>query len=142
LGETKDEIAGSLYETLAGADTMHRVHAAPTLPTYAPALYTALHHAIRQGLVRAAHDCSEGGLAVALAEMALAGQVGAVLREFGDWGLETWLFSESNGRIVVEVAPENSAAFETRMRGLPCALIGETRIQPGIDLAGGERLAD
>jgi phosphoribosylformylglycinamidine synthase len=110
--------------------------------------------------VRAAHDCSEGGLAVALAEMAQAGEIGIALHEIaerlcgGDCGTplrgrlrnapagEIVLFSESNGRIVVEVAPDHAAAFEAVMRDLPCTLIGETREQPGITLASGDTLLD
>jgi phosphoribosylformylglycinamidine synthase len=130
LGETKDELAGSLYASIAGVaqggDAPWRV---PTMPAHAPALYAALHGAIQRGLVRAAHDCSEGGLAVALAEMAQAGELGVALdRPFS----AVDLFSESNGRIVVEVAPEQAAAFEAALRGLPCARIGVTVAEPGL----------
>jgi phosphoribosylformylglycinamidine synthase len=166
LGETKDELAGSLYEQImshssplsqplpAGERSQIPLPAGeglgagakpPTLPSSAPPLYAALHSAIQRGHVRAAHDCSEGGLAVALAEMALAGEMGVQLKEISeirDWGLEIALFSESNGRIVVEVAPEQAEAFEALMRDLPCTLIGQTRAQTGIQLADGEVLLD
>ncbi len=116
LGETRDELAGSLYEMLAG----NVQSSVPALPPHAPALYRALHSAIQQRLVLAAHDCSEGGLAVALAEMAQAGQVGIRLIENGDAMASCVmrrlrLFSESNGRIVVEVSEENAPAFETTL---------------------------
>jgi phosphoribosylformylglycinamidine (FGAM) synthase-like enzyme len=64
------------------------------------------------------------------------------ISEIRDWGLEIALFSESNGRIVVEVAPEQAEAFEALMRDLPCTLIGQTRAQTGIQLADGEVLLD
>jgi phosphoribosylformylglycinamidine synthase len=87
--------------------------------------------AIGQGLVRSCHDCSEGGLAVALAEMDFAGGLGieADLR-----GLavsedcvkaDTMLFSESNSRYVIEVQPENYDAFAKLMLNIPFGQIGE-----------------
>nr|MCU0475114.1 phosphoribosylformylglycinamidine synthase I [Anaerolineae bacterium] len=88
------------------------------LPTY-----RALHQAIRAGGVASAHDLSEGGLAVAIAEMCIGGQVGATLNLPTDAG--TW-FSESQGRVLVEVAPEHASAFEAVMSGAGAAfgLIG------------------
>jgi len=170
LGETKDEFAGSLFDEIVGgmnesipeADTTAPTDAndtidtndststintsafptTPTLPLHAPALYAALHRAIQAGLVLAAHDCSEGGLAVALAEMAQAGGLGIELEEIGDWRLEIALFSESNGRIVVEVAPEQAAEFEALLRGLPWAIIGVTTELPGVRLPDGTPLVD
>jgi len=134
LGETKDELAGSLFEAIVGSDVVHRLSATttPALPAHAPTLYAALHRAIQSGLVRAAHDCSEGGLAVALAEMAQAGELGIALEAVGHQRLEVALFSESNGRVVVEVAPEHTSAFEQMMRGLPYAMIGITTEAPGV----------
>jgi phosphoribosylformylglycinamidine synthase len=136
LGETRDELAGSLYEMLAG-ETHSSV---PTLPAYAPALYRALHNAMEHKLVLAAHDCSEGGLAVALAEMAQAGQIGIQLKELRDWRLEIGLFSESNGRIVAEVSEENAPAFEAIMRELPITQIGMTQADVKVVLSDGEVL--
>lgn len=141
LGETKDELAGSLFEQIVHGRVKATDSVAPTLALHAPALYVALHRAIQGGLVRAAHDCSEGGLAVALAEMAAAGDLGVRL------GLSAAilnhpssvvsLFSESNGRIVVEVAPAQAQIFEDAMRGLPCQWIGVTESEPGVRLADG-----
>lgn len=143
LGETKDELAGSLFEMLTGEDRRYRP---PTLPAHAPALYASLHAAMQHGLVRAAHDCSEGGLAVALAEMALAGGCGIRLdvsdEVMSHESLITSLFSESNGRIVVEVAPEHTTDFEAIMRGLPCTRIGETTTERSIRLADGTIVMD
>ena len=73
VGETKDELGGShfaLVNGLAGGQV-------PTVdPAQAPTTFAAVHAAIRGGLVRACHDLSEGGLAVAAAEMAFAGGLG------------------------------------------------------------------
>jgi phosphoribosylformylglycinamidine synthase len=61
---------------------------------------------ISEGLVESAHDVSEGGLAVALAEMALGGNLGIDAR-LEEADACTALFSESLGRIVLEVREEN-----------------------------------
>ena len=72
--------------------------------------YRALHKAIKAGLVLSCHDLSEGGLAVAAAEMAFAGGVGVQLND--SLSVEE-LFSESNGRLLVEVANQNAGEFES-----------------------------
>jgi phosphoribosylformylglycinamidine synthase len=127
VGETGAELGGSLLHELLGVSG----GAAPTMPAEPLTRYRSLHRAIRQGLVCAAHDCSEGGLAVALAEMCLAGRLGAAV-ELNDLpGLETpslstaeLLFCESNGRLLVEVSPQNGVAFKETLAGVPHALIG------------------
>ena len=83
------------------------------------------------GLLAAAHDLSDGGLAVALAESCLRGQVGCVVRLPGD--PFTALFSESAGRVIVAVRPGAEAAFEALRagHGVPGATIGTV---------GGDRL--
>jgi phosphoribosylformylglycinamidine synthase len=143
LGETKDELAGSLYDMLEGETQ----RSAPTLPQYTPALYRALHSAIQQKLVLAAHDCSEGGLAVTLAEMAQAGQMGIQLSSLSDDAHNVnrlssivGLFSESNGRIVAEVSEVNAPAFEALLSGLPIAQIGVTQVDVKIVLPDGDVL--
>ena len=109
LGETKAELGGSLlYEHLGRIGGT-----APTMPDEPLARYRALHQAISQGLVRACHDLSEGGLALALAEMCLAGRLGAnVTLPESELVGDRVLFSESNGRLLVEVEPADAATFE------------------------------
>ena len=78
---------------------------------------------IRQGWVRSAHDCAEGGLAVALAESCIASQLGAVIdlgliQEFlGRW--DEVLFGESASRIVVSVRREDQAVWESYLKEQP-----------------------
>src|SRR5262249_4065172 len=73
VGTTREEVGGSHYPLVHGLS-------GGTVPVVdqqlAPRIFRALHEAIRQGKVRACHDLSEGGLAVAAAEMAFAGGVG------------------------------------------------------------------
>jgi len=122
LGETRRELAGSYYHRVAGLSG----GAVPGMAEAGPATARALHRAIASGLVRACHDCSEGGLALAAAEMALAGGLGAeiALDRLPELPADALLFSESNGRYLVEVAPEQAAAFEALLAGLPCARLG------------------
>jgi len=90
------------------------------------ATYRVLANTIRQGLVRTAHDCSEGGLAVALAEMCIGGRLGAEIDVDGTGEGDLWgrLWGESLGRIVVAVAPENDEMFRTAMKGHPLTVLG------------------
>ena len=70
----------------------------------APDVFSAVHGAIRGGVVRSCHDLSEGGLAVAIAEMAFAGGLGAdVTLDMPERPEETALFGEANTRFLVEV---------------------------------------
>jgi phosphoribosylformylglycinamidine synthase len=88
-----------------------------------------LHRAISRGLVRACHDCSEGGLAVALAEMSLAGGLGAKIRLMNVPGYmgrnDVVSFSETPCRFVVEVPLDAVSEFGECMSGVMCRRIGE-----------------
>lgn len=133
LGETRDELGASHYAALHGLEG-----GTVPQPVQTPLeRYRALHRAISSGLVQSAHDCSEGGLAVALAEMCLAGRLGVEfnllssgLNAAGDLPAEMVLFSESAGRIVLEVRPEHQEAFEEVFGALPLARIGAVKLEP------------
>lgn len=113
LGETKSDFAGSHFNLCGGKREGSSV---PGLPDYAPTLYRHLHQAMGQQLIRACHDLSEGGLAVAIAEMCIAGRLGCDI-ELDDKDIVAALFSESNGRLLVEVMPKNIPAFEKLFAG-------------------------
>jgi len=109
LGTTRSEFGGSHLSMVIG-DQQPRAVPAPQAAS--PALYKALHRCIVDGLVVSAHDCSEGGVAVAVAEMAIAGRLGAsVSPSTIHHDIVTALFSESTGRIVCEIEPSNVAQF-------------------------------
>jgi phosphoribosylformylglycinamidine synthase len=112
VGETKEELGGShfaLVNELTGG-AAPRVDADAAKRTFA-----AMHAAIVGGTVRACHDLSEGGLAVAAAEMAFAGGLGAALEvDRGELPIAAALFSESNTRFLCEVSPEKAEAFESQ----------------------------
>ncbi len=123
VGTTREEFGGSLWAEVHGLDggVVPRPVASEAVPTF-----RALHQAISRGLVRACHDPSEGGLAVALAEMALAGDHGLDVQLPGEplTGIAITaldpaadLFSESTTRFVIEVRPEHLDAVVALFRG-------------------------
>ncbi|MBL7152476.1 MAG: phosphoribosylformylglycinamidine synthase subunit PurL [Phycisphaerae bacterium] len=128
VGLTEDELGGSHYYKIKGELGAN----VPKLDlATAPKIASKIAEAIAAGLVASCHDCSEGGLAVALGEMAFAGGLGieADLR-----GLpkskdcrrsDAQLFSESNSRYIVEVEPDNYNAFAKLMLNLPFGQIGK-----------------
>ena len=77
------------------------------------AVQAACRNGIRQGWIRSAHDCAEGGIAVTLAESCISGNLGATVTI--DPGSDRWdvaLFGEGGARIVVSVAGDRAAEFE------------------------------
>ncbi|HQJ16066.1 MAG TPA: phosphoribosylformylglycinamidine synthase subunit PurL [Candidatus Omnitrophota bacterium] len=125
VGHTRDELGGSAYYDLYGA-VGNRV---PVVNTrLARQVFETLSRASSLGLIRAMHDCSEGGIAVSAAEMAFAGGLGLdlFLKEVpADSGRsDTVLFSESHSRFIVEVGKEHQKAFERVFKGLPLGLAG------------------
>lgn len=110
VGSTTDEFAGSHLDLVQGIPTgaagiSASVGVVPAPDLHAPTRYRRIHQAIQAGLIRSAHDCSEGGLAVALAEMAIAGCLGAVIDTLPGDDHVTALFAESIGRLILEVEP-------------------------------------
>jgi phosphoribosylformylglycinamidine synthase len=116
-------------------------------PRRARSILRALHRAIRAGLVQACHDLSEGGLAVAAAEMAIAGGRGAALDLGAAPGVErglpiaALLFAESATRFLVEVRPDDAAAFERRLGRTPWGRIGRVTEEPRLVMRDRDRIA-
>jgi phosphoribosylformylglycinamidine synthase len=105
----------------------------PEVPANAPALYRALYQAIKSGLVKSCHDLSEGGLAVAAAEMCIGGRLGLVLSETLS---PEACFTEANGCLLAEISPAAEAAFRTIFGGLPLTKIGHVTAEPVLQVAG------
>jgi phosphoribosylformylglycinamidine synthase len=143
VGETKNELAGSHYSSCGARRAsceqttqyaIRNTYDESSVPQVdlkmAPKIAKKIAEAIAKGLVVSCHDCSEGGLAVALAEMAFAGGLGieADLRGLPKskdcTQIDTQLFSESNSRYIVEVEPEKYDAFAKLMLNLPLGQIG------------------
>ncbi|WP_374687074.1 phosphoribosylformylglycinamidine synthase subunit PurQ, partial [Promineifilum sp.] len=131
IGDTRPELGGSHY-ALAGGRVRPQHRVAPQ-PVAAPLeRLRAVHRAIAAGLVRACHDCSEGGLGVALAEMCAAGGLGVDVQlaqlpvdpYYAYAADEAVLFAESLTRFLVEVAPADAPALRALLGGVPHACIG------------------
>ncbi|MDP2731398.1 MAG: phosphoribosylformylglycinamidine synthase subunit PurL [Dehalococcoidales bacterium] len=147
VGTTQNELGGSEYFRTHGfvGNSVPKVDL-----KHARDLMNSLSMATKKCLVRACHDCSEGGIGVALAEMAFAGGLGATadlkavpLGEPMDRD-DFLLFSESNSRFLVEVAPENKEEFEKTLSGTPFAAIGRTTDTERLEIYGlsGRKIVD
>ncbi len=131
LGDTLDELGGSEY--------LKVVHG--MIAGRPPAVDLALERnvqatcleGIRRGIVLSAHDCSEGGAAVALLECCCAGGVGALLDPAADLPPVSWLFSESQSRFVLTLREGDLEALRelAASRRVPLHVLGRT---------GGDRL--
>jgi phosphoribosylformylglycinamidine synthase II len=124
LGETHDELGGSEYGAMAGVGgAVPRVNAQKNIQTY-----RALERVIDQGLAASAISVGSGGLAVALVKTALAGRLGldVSLKNLPGTAtsIQSKLFSESQGRIVVSVPPGRREIFEKIMTGISYTKIG------------------
>ncbi len=125
VGKTGPEMGGSAYFRLRNAES-------PKVPDVdielLKASMDALLSAMDDGLVLSCHDISDGGIAVAISEMCIGGQVGAEidLGEIGELRSDTKLFSESNTRWLVEVKPEKAPMFKALFGGITIIQLGET----------------
>jgi phosphoribosylformylglycinamidine synthase len=149
VGRTAADMQGSQLE-LAGHVSGGRL---PTVDVEAcRSACRAVAAAGRAGLLQSCHDCSDGGLAVAVAEMAIAGQAGARL-ELAAVPCVTdaaghdhaVAFAETPGRFICEVRPEHAEAFARTLGAVPWAWIGSVVETPELEIAGGgggvERIA-
>ncbi len=132
LGETFNEMGGSEWFAMHGhvGNTVPRVNA-----DRAKKLYEALSRAIKAGFAASCHDCSDGGLGVALAETAFSGGFGMAvdLARVSSAGIDRddyLLFSESQSRFVVTVAPNKKEDFESILKGNTFAEIGRVLAEP------------
>ena len=138
IGVTRDELGGSHYNLVTGSE-------GGDIPAVdlelAPVIFRKLNAAIERGLVRSCHDLSEGGFAVAMAEMAFAGGIGADVTQVrptgGNLNDVVALFAESNSRFIVEVSPANVPAL-TELFGseVPILKIGQTCKEQRLRIAG------
>lgn len=141
VGETKEELGGSEYYK-------SRDVKAGIVPRTDPAVLIrsmdALREAMKAGLIASCHDVSEGGLAVAVCEMLIGGDIGASIDITGvnqEIRSDYKLFSESNSRWVAEVQREEKRRFEELMnnRGVCIIEIGETRDEKRVVISDGSK---
>ena len=139
IGTTLNELGGSQYYGVHGY-VGNRVPKVDSKK--GKKLMDTLGTVMENGLVKACHDLSEGGLGVAAAEMAFAGGLGMVIH-LGQVPLgeamnrdDYILFSESNTRFLVEIAPEDRQQFENMMAGIDFAAIGKVTDKGRLEVYG------
>jgi phosphoribosylformylglycinamidine synthase len=132
LGENREELGGS--EWLAQRRGLEAGLPPIVDLQHERRLHGLLAAAVASGLARSAHDVSDGGLAVALAECAFIGPkfVGATVRLLSTIRPDALLFGESTGRVVATTSDANALIELAQRSGVPAARIGET---------GGDRLS-
>ncbi len=137
VGATPGRMGGSHVELITGAS-------GGTLPVtdlaIGPKTAHAIHAAIRAGIVRSAHDCSEGGLLLAAAEMAFSGGIGLEIEPAtapgADVGLLAKCFAEDPSRYLLEIAPSDLPSLTKILGTLPHAVIGRFVERPVLVLKG------
>ncbi|OAS13388.1 phosphoribosylformylglycinamidine synthase subunit PurL [Paenibacillus oryzisoli] len=125
LGETKAELGGSEFQYVIHGVTEGRP---PELDLATEKrLQNAVLKAIQEGLVASAHDLSEGGLAVALAESCISGNIGAEVNVTSELRPDFALFSETQSRIVLSATPDKADALKhwIASQGVPYQEIGK-----------------
>lgn len=139
VGETLAEWGGSQYLQTRG----YVGNGVPQLDARrAKKLHEALSRALRSGAVRACHDASDGGLAVAFAETAFSGGLGLAVdarripRAKDVRRNDMLLFSESNARYVVEVDRARESQFKKLLNGIPAAKVGAVAEKPALTITG------
>ncbi|HGE4976970.1 TPA: AIR synthase-related protein, partial [Legionella pneumophila] len=90
---------------------------------------------IQHGLINAAHDISEGGVAVALAEMSFKNSMGVAVQINGELSADKLLFGETGG-FILEIDKQNKAAFDKLVTQyqVPYMVIGHTTEQPVLQM--------
>jgi phosphoribosylformylglycinamidine synthase subunit PurL len=126
LGETFPELGGSEFAEVVLGKVSGRP---PALDLERErALHRVLVEATRADLLSSSHDCGDGGLAISLAESAIAGGTGFAIALPGDVPWYVTLFSESASRVVISIVAEKVRALEhlTALHDVPLARLGET----------------
>ena len=141
IGETKDELGASAYYRLLAEEQGAPMNYGGTVPAVdgeqALKIYAAMNKATDAGLLKSATTPSKGGLAVSLALTAIGGQLGANV-DLSGLGVNaaTALFSESNSRFMVSVAPEKAAELEALFAGLPIVKVGAVKEEKTLKVNG------
>ena len=137
VGTTKGELGGSHFNLVTGTTG----GVVPTVDgPLAKRTFAAIHDCITSGLVRSCHDCSEGGLAITLAEMAFAGGFGATVDLSAapgatDLSPHALLFAESNSRFVLEVETGYLSAALEKLSDVPHSRFGVVNEEPTLKIS-------
>ncbi len=136
LGDSHNDINSSEYLV-----RWHKVNKSSgpefTLETEAH-LQKSLLTIIKEGLLKSAHDISEGGLFINLLESAMASGLGFEVTTDANFRTDAYLFGEAQSRVVVTIAPEQQAAFEARLAALnlPFRALGTVTTSTDLNING------
>jgi phosphoribosylformylglycinamidine synthase len=145
FGESLPEIGGSEY--LKVVHSQERGLPPDLDLDKEAALQHAVLDAIQAGLVKSAHDCSEGGLAVALAECCFRGEedpVGCEVEVFDRFRMDAALFGETQSRVVLTARNSNVIRLKDAAgkHGVPCMVIGKVGGDRLVVTSGGVKVID
>ena len=138
IGDFQPVFGGSHFNLIQGNQGIVKGESVPQVSEKSPKVYRAFHQAVMAKLVQSAHDLSEGGLAVAAAEMCIGGRLGLELNlkpaaESTDPNaIPRALFGESTGCLLVEVKPERASEFMACFGELPITKIGLVSGEPAL----------
>ena len=141
VGTTHAELGGSCYYSVNGwkSSSVPKINFKRSR-----ALFERLSLCAKKGLIAACHDCSDGGIGAAMAEMAFAGGLGMEIElsriphaiPRAGLGDAVLLFAESNSRFIVEVGEKQQQAFEKTLKGIDHACIGRITADAEFRVAG------
>ena len=137
IGDFKPAFGGSHYNLVH--PEQHLDEGLPVCSEHNPGVYRAVHAAFQKNLVAACHDLSEGGLAVAAAEMAIAGRLGCTLGLGQDADPLRSLFGETSGCFLVEIKPDLQRQFEASFENMPYRRLGMVESDPMLRVTGSKR---
>ncbi len=148
IGSTFEELGGSHYSLVTSqtGGQVPRVH-----PDRAKRTFETLHRLIGRRRVRSCHDLSEGGLAIAAVEMAIAGRLGITVDaaeidvvdpSHGAISDAARLFAESNTRFLIEVTPDSMSDVEQAFMAadVPCRIVGHVESTPRVTIRSGDQV--
>ena len=139
-GETKREMGGSQFFR---AYNFNGGKVPVPDPAKTTKLIEKIYIAINKNLIRACHDCSDGGFSTCISEMAIGGRKGAEIFlskiPSKDRKIDTYLFSETQGRFVVEIEEKDKKLFEETMKGSEFSCIGRVNKSNYLKFYSGEK---
>ena len=145
IGETRNELGASEWHRMLAEENGTPERTGGAVPAVnaelAKKIYTAMNRATDAGILLSSHTPSKGGLAIGLALMCIGAGLGADVElanipapeKLND---DELLFSESNSRFIVTVAPEDAAVFEEYFAGVPFAQIGTVTADKKLTVRG------
>jgi phosphoribosylformylglycinamidine synthase len=145
IGITGDETGGSEYNAFMGEKETKEKYIGTNIPKvnadFSKKIYRAMETAIDRRFAASCISLERGGLAVAAAKSAIAGKIGCEIKlsEIKNNDIQRddiLLYSESQGRFLVSVNPENKDKFEKIFTGIPCHMLGTVKEESSFTISG------